>query len=125
MDWLWETAIIFGMFAVRLGVPLTITLLVGYWLRRLDAKWQAEAMLEWENSQVQQKFAEAGLLERLNQPCWEAKGCDPAKRAHCPACKNADIPCWMARRSADGRLPEECYDCERLIYGSRGRHVTV
>ena len=33
-----------GMFILRLGVPLVITLMVGYWLRQLDARWQAEAL---------------------------------------------------------------------------------
>ena len=43
MDRLLEVAVITGMFVLRLGVPLAITLTVGYLFRRLDAKWQAEA----------------------------------------------------------------------------------
>lgn len=31
------------MFVLRLGVPLLITVAIAYGLRRLDAKWQAEA----------------------------------------------------------------------------------
>ena len=46
MDWWWQGAIILGMFLLRLAVPLAITLLVGYLLHRLDARWQAEAQAQ-------------------------------------------------------------------------------
>lgn len=48
MDQLLEVAVITGMFVLRLGVPLAITLAVGYLLRRLDAKWRAEAETQWK-----------------------------------------------------------------------------
>jgi uncharacterized membrane protein YraQ (UPF0718 family) len=59
MDGLLQIAIIIGMFILRLGIPLIITLLVGYWLHRLDNKWQAEARTqpETEANQVQEKQA--------------------------------------------------------------------
>lgn len=47
MNWLSEVVVITGMFVLRLGVPLAITLAVGYLLRRLDAKWQAESEAQW------------------------------------------------------------------------------
>ena len=52
MDALLQTAIIVGMFTLRLGIPLAITLLVGYWLRRLDNKWQAEAKARQETETI-------------------------------------------------------------------------
>ena len=36
------------MFVLRLGVPLLITVAIAYGLRRLDAKWQAEAEQEYQ-----------------------------------------------------------------------------
>ncbi len=57
MDWLWQTAIILGMFILRLGVPVAITLAVAYWLRCLDAKWQAETMV-WQATNLAQKKIE-------------------------------------------------------------------
>ena len=56
MDGLLQVAIVVGMFILRLGVPLLITLLVAYWLRRLDKKWQAEAQTRQEE-QTQEKQA--------------------------------------------------------------------
>ena len=35
-----------GLFLLRIAVPIAITALIVYGLRRLDAKWQAEAEAE-------------------------------------------------------------------------------
>jgi hypothetical protein len=48
MDGLLQVAAIVGMFILRLGVPLLITFLVAYWLRRLDGKWEAQARARQE-----------------------------------------------------------------------------
>ena len=46
---------VLGLFLLRLGVPLAVTLAVGYWLRRLDNKWQAEARARWQAVDPKQK----------------------------------------------------------------------
>jgi hypothetical protein len=127
LEWYWQTAVIVGMFVIRLGIPLVITLAVAYWLRRLDAKWQAEAMLQWQASQATQENPEAGLTlyRRLEEPCWVTTGCNEDIRVNCPAYKRPTVPCWMARRGADGQLPVECYTCERLLYGPVGQPLKV
>jgi hypothetical protein len=106
-----EILAITGMFLLRLGVPLAITLAVGYALRRLDARWEAEALTQWEHEEVP---AELKALKRPEQPCWEEKGCTEAQRAECPACKGWDIPCWVAHLRATGRLPARCHNCGRF-----------
>lgn len=125
MDWWWQTAIILGMFMLRLVVPLAIVMLVGYWLRRLDAKWQAEAQALWDANRMQPEPVQSKFLERLNQPCWLVKGCDAATRSRCPAAQQPHLPCWLVWRSPDGRLPEPCYQCQIFLYGQLGRGVTV
>ncbi len=115
MDWWWQAAVILGMFVLRLGVPLGITLLVGYWLHRLDARWQAEA------AQQQAQPEPSKQLKRLEQPCWQIKGCDETTRSRCPAARQPLRPCWLVRRRPDGRLPERCYGCEIFLYGRLGR----
>jgi hypothetical protein len=117
MDGLGDAAVIAGMFILRLGVPLAITLAVGYVLLRLDAKWQAEAWAEWESSQLEQEEqaeqAAGGATSPVaKQACWELKGCSQTVRDQCPATQRPNIPCWLARRRAEGRLPAACYDCE-------------
>ena len=43
MDWLSGTLVVMGLFLLRLGLPLAVTMIVVYWLRRLDAHWHSQA----------------------------------------------------------------------------------
>jgi hypothetical protein len=114
VDGLQEAAVIAGMFVLRIGLPLGLTLAVAYFLRRLDARWQAKAWAEWEASHSQEEvIAEAKLLQS-SEPCWSLKGCDETTRANCAAPKQPDIPCWLARRRSEGKLPAECYYCTQF-----------
>lgn len=113
MDWLLQAAIILGMFILRLGVPLLLTLGVGAWLRRLDAKWQAEALTQQDAVQTQEEVVvELELVGVKGQPCWILRDCPETVRLRCPAFQQPRLPCWLARRRAEGRLPLECYQCE-------------
>lgn len=113
MDWLLQTVIIFGMFVLRLAVPLAIVLLVGYWLRRLDARWQAEAQAQREARLARQATAqpEIELLKVIKEPCWVIKACPETVYRQCPAYHNPDIPCWMARFRVEEIIPAKCYRC--------------
>ena len=117
MDGIGDALVIAGMFILRLGVPLAITLAVGYLLLRLDRKWQAEAWAEWESNRLEQEeqgeqAAGRATSSAAKQLCWDLKECSQAVRDQCPAFKRPNIPCWLARRRAEGRLPAACYDCE-------------
>ena len=114
MDELWTGAVIVGMFALRLGVPLAITLAIGYFLRRVDAKWQAEALAYREANRTEEKTLAGRESFDGEQPCWVIKMCDESVRAKCPAPLTPNIPCWLARRRVEGTLPVECYDCDRF-----------
>jgi len=123
VDWWLQAAIILGMFILRLGVPLVITLAIGAWLRRLDAKWRAEALAQ---QQVRPLVGKADRAQRpvevepkteepvkaRDKPCWILKNCPETIRSRCPAFQHPEIPCWLARRQAEGRLPATCYGCE-------------
>lgn len=135
MDGLSSALIIILMFFLRLGVPLLITMLVGYVLVRLDRKWQAEADVERQAELKAQREAAiqppaprpalpAGyqiparqpaplptIAAVAAQPCWVVKGCSEAAKASCAAFRQPSLPCWVARTSAEGRLPPECADC--------------
>jgi hypothetical protein len=115
VEWFWQAAVILGMFLLRLGVPLLITLAVGYFLRRLDAKWQAEALVLRVAQEAQAKADQKPdfeLYKVIEQPCWEVKGCPEAVRAQCPAFQQPEMPCWLVRYQTGGRLPANCYRCK-------------
>ncbi len=124
MDGISDAFVIAGMFILRLGVPLAITLGVGYLLLRLDRKWQAEAWAEWESSRLERE-EQAGQATSpvAGQFCWDLKECSQATREQCPAFKRPNIPCWLARRRAEGRLPAACYECELFSLKQVGQRI--
>ncbi len=114
MNILIETLALIVLFVLRLGVPIAVTVAIVGGLRRLDARWQAEA-----DAQRTSRAVAAGLIASAaavsplaaERPCWERNNCPPEKRQPCAACALTDIPCWMARLRADGKLPARCYGC--------------
>jgi len=89
-------AILTGLI-LRLAVPIVVTALLIYFLRRLDARWQAEAKLV--------------PLEVKKLKCWEIKGCTPEQIKNCPSPKSS-LPCWQVHRLPNGYLREECLECQ-------------
>jgi hypothetical protein len=115
VDELLEVTAVVGLFILRLGAPLAITLAVGYWLRRLDAKWEAESLArQAADSSVEEVATESvrELFEKPEQPCWIVKNCPASARERCPVSHHPAIPCWMARLRVEGRLTTNCYGCE-------------
>jgi len=85
---------------LRIALPLLIMAGLAYILRRLDARWQAEAIYH-------QKFETVDGQKR----CWEIKGCSAEQMANCEATKT-DEPCWQAFRKTNGYLKDECLQCQ-------------
>ena len=88
-----------GVF-VRLALPIVVTLVLVYFLRRLDARWQAEVHLE------------PTLIQKPE--CWKIKDCSPEQRKDCTAF-SSPMPCWQVFRSPNGYLAEECISCKVFI----------
>jgi hypothetical protein len=86
---------------LRFGLPILVTVLFVYFLRRMDARWQEEAR--------QQMSISPKLVPQT--PCWEVNHCAPEKRLMCQAFINPEIPCWQQFRSPDGLLRETCLGC--------------
>jgi hypothetical protein len=85
---------------VRLALPAGLTLALAWLLRRLDARWQAEA------AAARPSFSGA------RTPCWETRQCSPERRAACAAYGQNALPCWQVFRDARGNLRTECLGCE-------------
>jgi hypothetical protein len=97
-------ALVVGI-AIRFGIPIIVTALLVWGLRKLDAQWQSEAT---------EKVAQ---LQRLStngrKPCWKIRNCPPKEREGCPAyMQKSLIPCWQIFRNGRGELRESCLDCE-------------
>jgi hypothetical protein len=87
---------------LRLVIPIAVTILVIWLLKRLDQRWQAEA------------DAKPGLAHAKpgNPGCWNVKNCSEEARSHCKAYANPQIPCWQVKRSQNGTLQEQCLGCQ-------------
>ena len=85
---------------VRLALPIVITLVLVFILRKLDARWQEEAQHE------------PPMVEKPE--CWKIKGCSPEQRKNCPAFSSHQ-PCWQVFRQPNGYLNEKCLICNVFI----------
>jgi hypothetical protein len=83
---------------LRIGIPLAVTILIIYLLRRMDKRWQAVAL--------------PVPVAAPRKPCWEVNGCSGQKRKNCPAAAQPNIPCWQVFRAKNGVLKEGCLVCE-------------
>lgn len=81
---------------LRLAIPIAGTIIVIYFLRKLDAHWQAEAQCE--------------PIAVQKTECWKAKGCSPEQKKKCAAAASP-LPCWQVFRQPNGYLREECISC--------------
>lgn len=91
-------AVVTGLL-LRLAIPIAITAVGIYFLRRIDKRWQAEA---------EQQL----LLPAVEKPkCWEVHGCTPEMRANCSGYQS-EQPCWQAFREESGYLKEQCLNCQ-------------
>ena len=89
-----------GVF-LRLIVPLLVTALIVYLLRKLDTRWQAEAEKEHQ------------ALVKDEMPCWKEQGL-PMDEIKVRA-EKSDQPCWQTHRLSNGYLREACLDCEVFL----------
>ena len=89
-------ALIAGLL-IRLAIPIALTALLIFLLRKLDTHWQAEGELP------------QAALPAIE--CWKVKNCSAEQQKICVAYQAA-MPCWQAKRLPNGYLREECLSCE-------------
>jgi len=100
-------AVLAGL-ALRLAVPILITVLVVAGLSSLDRRWQIEAR-------------RAPL--KIEKPrCWKTQRCSPSQRKVCRGYKSAQ-PCWQVFRLPSGYLEEKCLACPVLLQAPLPAHA--
>lgn len=93
------SAVLIGL-AVRLVIPILITLLVVTVLLRLDRRWQSEA--------------DAHPIRVEKPECWKVRHCTAEQRRACSAYASA-LPCWQVFRRNDGYLQQKCLACPVFV----------
>ena len=97
MDTLMSFLYIVAGFILRLAIPIAGTLLLIFVLRKLDARWQAEAELR--------------PVSAIKPECWKIKECTPDQIENCAAVTSS-LPCWQVYRLPNGYLNEDCLSCQ-------------
>jgi hypothetical protein len=105
MEWLISLGAILAGILIRFGVPVTATMLLVLFLRRLDMRWQQET-----EARCSREDGRPPLFQQIR--CWATKDCAPEKRERCPAYMQQVQPCWQTFRSEGGHLREDCLECD-------------
>lgn len=100
MNWLNDLLSFLAGVGLRLLIPIAVTALVIFLLRRLDARWQAGTSPDAAPAQ--------------KTICWKVKACPEATRKSCRAAKS-NMPCWQVFRQQNGYLKEECLKCNVFL----------
>jgi len=103
-----DVGILIGMFALRMGVPVLLTVLVCLGLDRLSTRRAAQLASQRQARQASSKQC-ARAVRQLH--CWEIKRCEPETREACPANQRQNLPCWLALQLAGQALSDECRSC--------------
>ncbi len=102
-----SVAVIF-MFALRIGVPIALTLLIGRWLeRKLSPREEEQPEAK---PRVTRRVTRAGG-KIIQMRCWDIKRCALGKAGKCAASRRPDLPCWLALQASGQKLREECFSC--------------
>lgn len=96
-----DALVILLMFAVRIGVPVALTLVVGYWLEKKLAPSQ----------EMRTRAHTTRSAKIITLHCWDVKKCSSTQRAQCAAFRRPDLPCWLALQVAGDKVRPECYTC--------------
>ncbi len=99
MDTINSVLVVFAGLILRLAIPIAITAIGIYFLRRLDLRWQTEAQVEL-------------LLPVVEKTkCWEINDCSDEMKEDCAGYQSEE-PCWQALRKGNGYLQEQCLGCD-------------
>ena len=85
---------------LRLAIPIAATALLIVLLRKLDARWQAEA--------------EKTPLPVDKPECWKIKDCPPEQAKTCVGA-SSPLPCWQVYRLPNGYLQKDCLSCKVFV----------
>jgi len=97
-------------FLIRIGIPLALTILLSWLLRRLDAQWRDEA-IGYKAEAISKAEQDIYYTIWSREPCWEANNCSPEARARCKAYLQSEKPCWEVYRS-NGSFSKSCASCQ-------------
>jgi hypothetical protein len=110
MDGIATVGGVFLGFLIRIGIPISLTILLSWLLRKLDAQWRDEA-IGYKSEAISKAEQDIYFTIWSRNPCWEVKNCSPEDRARCKAYLQAEKPCWEVFR-VNGSYSKSCAQCQ-------------
>jgi hypothetical protein len=105
-----NSVFVLGMFVLRLGVPVAITLALGYWLE----KWLQPPAEEKPEMRRRMDWVRRAKSTRITQlHCWDLAQGEAARSAESAAVRHPDLPCWLALQMEGYTVRPECFLCAR------------
>lgn len=92
---------------IRFGIPIVVTAVLVWLLRKLDARWQREAQ---RGARIEPGPKELFPLLR----CWVLNDCPEERKRNCKAYLEAKRPCWQVFRDKSGHMQGTCLECDVL-----------
>ncbi len=59
-----------------------------------------------------QQLAQPGMMAPMAEPGRRASRANTGSKPQCAAPQTGDKPCWQARLDAEGKIPDECVNCD-------------
>jgi hypothetical protein len=113
----YETLTMVLMFAVRIGIPVLITLGISYLYDRLAERWdEAPEQTAQEVGSGASAMLQLSRLGPLNEVC------PLCERATAACTRWSNVPCWLALQLVEGQIPDECLGCVRFTDGDLQTH---
>ena len=92
---------------IRIGIPLALTLGLGYLVRR----WLQLPSPEAVGNEKSRRVVNWARARNDVLHCWDIRKCPVEIRNACPAYVQPELPCWQAVLEAEGRLRPGCLTC--------------
>ncbi len=101
-----DTIVFLFMVALRIAVPLALTLIVGRWLEK---KLAPREIIQGQQTKITRFATRRNNIIQVH--CWDIKRCEESQRAQCAATKRPELPCWLALQAEGEPVREQCYTC--------------
>lgn len=104
-----ETLFVLGLFAVRVGIPIAITLAFGAWLEK-KLRPRDEQLETTRKIEMARRLSDR-RAKVIQLHCWDLHHCESTQRAQCAAFKHPELPCWLALQVEGGKVRQGCFTC--------------
>jgi hypothetical protein len=113
---------VLGLFLLRFGVPLAVTVGIAYFLKRLDRRWEEEARAEQRVNQPAERIAERPAMPKpAERPATPARTPAPQMPFIIPPASSIRPQAGMLQKQPGlaAQVPQHCWDVKGCSESSK------